>query len=503
MMTRMTGIIEFCSGVYFVLYTASIVSFEFARYKVASCMLWLSGNELDDEYSVVSATNPKPQNELFVTMVKNIAVRLSKKNVYYTKLFQAVAYGSDFYDDALASFFIQYTDTVHYDKSEYSSQHLNDLIRYADEIGYTLTIDKVSGDCGDDCDDAESDYTRYTRYTYTPSKTGSVSLIFYGMLEKKATPDSPACADPTPIVIKYLRANMTERIKKSINDFKYMVALLNVFPRFKHLHLNDIFNEQRVMMMSQVNFHSEVENILKMYRNYERTNTTFIKIPVVYPEFTHKFEDIIVMERISGKKLEDLSYDEKDEYCGIIAKGLLKSVFLDGFYHCDLHPGNLLFMECTHDTQAGASTTSASCKRVGLFDFGIMSDISVREQNLSFELFKYILRRDAVEATRTIISDYTEPYDAAKKKVDFDKTRLHTEIETLVAEILKDKQVTCFSAKDLCHLNYAFLKYNLKVSGELTKFEISLSVCDNLCKKLAVHRTYMAYLKDLVDDMFE
>jgi ubiquinone biosynthesis protein len=319
------------------------------------------------------------------------------------------------------------------------------------------------------------------------------------MLEKKATPDSPA-----PIVIKYLRANMTERIRKSINDFKYMVALLNVFPRFKHLHLNDIFNEQRVMMMSQVNFHSEVENILKMYRNYERTNTTFIKIPVVYPEFTHKFEDIIVMERISGKKLEDLSYDEKDEYCGIIAKGLIKSVFLDGFYHCDLHPGNLLFMECTHDAQAGAgASTSASCKRVGLFDFGIMSDISVREQNLSFELFKYILRRDVAEVTRALITDYTEPYAANKKNVETDDHQLYKDIEIVVAEILKDSQVTCFSAKDLCHLNYAFLKYNLKVSGELTKFEISLSVCDNLCKKLAVHRSYMSYLKDLVDDMFE
>jgi predicted unusual protein kinase regulating ubiquinone biosynthesis (AarF/ABC1/UbiB family) len=479
-MTWTTSVIEFCSGVYFVLYTAGVVSSEYVHYKAASCIRWLSGKKLDQDHSVASEED-KPvrrSNDLFVTMVKNIAKRLSKKNVYYTKLFQAIAYGSDVYDDALASFFIQYTDTVEYDRSEYSNQYLNKVIQYATEIGYSLTIDN-------DNDNVDE---------YTPSKTGSVSLIFYGTLEKK----DASGGSKTPVVIKYLRANMTERIKRSINDFRYMVALLNLFPQFKHLHLNDIFNEQRVMMLDQVNFHSEVENILKMYRNYERTNTTFIKIPVVYPEFTHKFEDIIVMERISGKKLEDLTYEEKDEYCGIVAKGLIKSVFLDGFYHCDMHPGNLLFMDCE---------TESSCKRVGIFDFGIMSDISVREQNLSFELFKHILRRNVVEAAQTIVSDYTEPHHASKKRknhdVEIDRSQLHREIEELVAEVLKDSQVTCFSAKDLSRLNYALLKYNLKVSGALTKFEISLSVCDNLCKKLAAHRSYMSYLKDLVDDMFE
>ena len=378
-----------------------------------------------------------------------------------------------------------------YDKTEYSNKHLNELIQYADETGYTLTIDRPRDDDNMDAD----------TYVYTPSKTGSVSLIFYGTITKRTASDSAAVPKPVPIVIKYLRTNMLERIQKSINDFKYMVALLDLFPRFKYLHLNDIFNEQRGMMLSQVNFHTEVENILKMYRNYEKTKTTFVKIPVVYPAFTNKFDDIIIMERISGKKLEELSYDEKDEYCGIVAKGLIKSVFLDGFYHCDMHPGNILFMECKNEYE---TDVDIPCKRIGVFDFGIMSDMSVHEQNLSFALFKCILRKEAVEAARIIIDDYTEPYDATRKKTEFNLDGARKEIEYLVTVTLKNTQLTtCFSAKDLCQLNYALLKYNLKISGSLTKIEISLSVCDNLCKKLAVHRSYMSYLKDLVDEMFE
>ena len=481
------NIVNFFSGIYFVVYTASIVSFEYARYTVARYIQPVV--DIINEEACKNEKKSQKHDELFVTMIKNIAIRLSKKNVYYTKLFQAIAYSADIYDDELASFFIQYTDKVDYDKTEYSNQHLNELILYADERGYTLTIDRPRDDDNMDPD----------TYVYTPSKTGSVSLIFYGTITKRtASSDSAAVPKPVPVVIKYLRTNMLERIQKSINDFKYMVALLDLFPRFKHLHLNDIFNEQRVMMLSQVNFHTEVENILKMYNNYEKTKTTFVKIPVVYPEFTNKFDDVIIMERISGKKLEELPYDEMDEYCGVVAKGLIKSVFLDGFYHCDMHPGNILFMECENESGHGAP-----CRRVGIFDFGIMGDMSIHEQNLSFALFKCILRKEAVEAARIIIDDYTEPYDATRKKTEFNLDGAHKEIEDLVTSILKNAQLTCFSAKDLCQLNYALLKYNLKISGSLTKIEISLSVCDNLCKKLAVHRSYMSYLKDLVDEIFE
>ena len=38
---------------------------------------------------------------------------------------------------------------------------------------------------------------------------------------------------------------------------------------------------------------------------------------------------------------------------------------------------------------------------------------------------------------------------------------------------------------------------------ELLYFEISLSVCDNLCKKIAFKRSYMDHLKDIVEDMFD
>lgn len=469
-MNRFTSVL---SGVYFVLYTGGVISFEYVKYKVKTCIRWLT----------CSTSRTSFDANLYTTMIKNVATRLSKKNIYYTKMFQALAYSSEIYDNDLASFFIQYTDAVQYEANEFSCEYIDKVVEFAEKKGYRLTIQ--NGNNND---------------TYSPNKTGSVSLIFYGTL---ALHESEHSDVTVPVVIKYLRSNMLERINKAINDFSYLIAILNLFPQFKHLYLNDILSEQKKMMLTQVNFHTEVQNISKMYNNFQKTNTRIIKIPKVYKEFTDEFETVIVMERIIGKKLEELSNDVKDAYCTILAKGLIKTVFLDGFYHCDMHPGNVLFIE--NETSSGTNPKF----QVGVLDFGIMSDITTHEQNISFELFRQVLKRDPNELARIFIEDYIEPCTPINSVVsvvciDNDtRSKIHADLSSVFNDIVKDKTLTCFTAKDMCRLNYTLLKYNMKISKSLTNFEISLSVCDNLCKQIAFKRSYMDHLKELVDDMFE
>jgi predicted unusual protein kinase regulating ubiquinone biosynthesis (AarF/ABC1/UbiB family) len=456
------------SGIYFVGYTAWVIAFEYTKY-CANVVMGLFGP---------SKVNP------YVNMVKNVAARLSKKNIYYTKMFQALAYSSEIYDDDLASFFIQYTDSVHYENSEYSNDYLNNVIEVAGKKGYDLKINNVQNG------------------KYVPDKNGSVSLIFYGTITNHDDNDNDNNnnSKSMPVVIKYLRSNMLTRIKSAINDVSYMVSVLNLIPQFKHLYLDEILSEQKKMMLSQVNFHTEVENILKIYDNFQKTNTNIIKIPFVFKEFTDEFNDIIVMERIVGRKLEDLPNDIKDEYCKILAKGLIKTVFLDGFYHCDMHPGNVLFIENENENE---NKDKQPRFQVAILDFGIMSSISTRDQNLSFDMFRSVLNRNSKDSAKIFVEGYIEPCDNRIQQPVYDDSEICNTLDEVIYDILKDKTLTCFTAKDLCALNYALLKYNMKVSKSLTNFEISLSVCDNLCKKIAFNRTYMDHLKDIVDDMFD
>lgn len=474
-MSWITSTKNVLSGIHFVGYSAGVISFEYAKYGLtnfANSALRLFGQKSNSTPTTTTASRT------YINMVKSIAARLSKKNIYYTKMFQALAYSSEIYHDELASFFIQYTDAVHYEDSEYSNDYLNQVVEFADKKGYDLTIS-----------------SKVQNGKYIPDKTGSVSLIFYGTLTNRNDNDSNSAS--MPIVIKYLRANMLERVKSAINDVSYMIAILNLLPQLKHLYLDDILSEQKKMMLSQVNFHTEVENISKMYDNFQKTNTTIIKIPLVFKEFTDDFDNIIVMERIVGRKLEELPMnDVKDQYCMILAKGLIKSVFLDGFYHCDLHPGNVLFIE----NEDGIFPRL----QVAILDFGIMSNINTHDQEISFNMFRNVLARDSKEIAKNFVDGFIEPCDnRTTTQPSYDNADICKTLEGLLSDILKDKTLTCFTAKDLCAMNYAILKYNMKVSKSLTNFEISLSVCDNLCKKIAFSRTYMDHLKSIMDDMFD
>lgn len=119
------------SGVYFVLYTGSVISFEYVKYKAKTCICWLTCSTTSFD------ANP------YTTMIKNIAIQLSKKNIYYIKIFQALAYSSEIYDNDLASFFIQYTDAVQYEANEFSGEYIDKVVKFAEKKGIVLPFKMI------------------------------------------------------------------------------------------------------------------------------------------------------------------------------------------------------------------------------------------------------------------------------------------------------------------------------------------------------------------------
>ncbi|NBQ48063.1 MAG: hypothetical protein EBU33_06380 [Sphingobacteriia bacterium] len=452
------------SGIKFVAYSAGVVCAEYVKYK---CKYWFRR-----AFSRPVGHRHNQESEYYNAMIKAIGSKFAATNIYYIKMFQALAYSADFAaNDELIAYFRDYTDNVAFTDSEYDAAELAELSEYAKTVGYELSL---SG--GDDSD------------PIVPAKSGSISLVFYGTICKMQHPSQ----QPTPIVVKYLRANMRQRVMSSIDDFKYLVWSLNKIPSLRYLHLNDIYNEQRVLMMDQLDFAKEAACIGEVYENCKEMRC--VTVPVAYPEFTAKFPNLIVMERIMGKTLDQLDDDVKDHYCHILARGLVKTVFIDGLYHCDLHPGNVLFIE---DDNENAVTKY----RIGLLDFGIIGRLTVEEQELTYQVFHSFLNKDADRVISILIESYTEPIDCL---LEFNRDE--PEMRDVLLRYMRkmtETVVTCFSADNLCFINKQLIKNNLKIARSFTKFELSLSVCDNLCKKLAVNRSYLNHLTEIISDVFE
>lgn len=140
-------------------------------------------------------------------------------------------------------------------------------------------------------------------------------------------------------------------IKKIIDaDIRIMEFLANnadkYIKRTQVYNLPAIIYEFKRSIAKELNYSDEVKNMDHLRYNF-RDNKN-IHVPSVYYDYCTK--KVITMEFIHGKEVskifdsDDPKYDKK-----LIAqrgsKSYFKQIFIDGFFHADPHPGNIMIMD--------------------------------------------------------------------------------------------------------------------------------------------------------------
>lgn len=116
--------------------------------------------------------------------------------------------------------------------------------------------------------------------------------------------------------------------------------------RTRTFNLPAIMSEFERSILKELDYMEEVMNIQKITKNFE--NEDYVKFPKVYPNLCSP--KIINMELVKGYNVVDL-YDKEVE--GIdnikladdIVNSYFKQLMLDGFFHADPHPGNMIIGE--------------------------------------------------------------------------------------------------------------------------------------------------------------
>ncbi len=156
---------------------------------------------------------------------------------------------------------------------------------------------------------------------------------------------------------------------------------------FTACELVDEFDRQ---IHRELDFHRERLNIQK-FGNYFKENRN-IYVPKVYQERCS--ENLLTLDYVEGTRMSELLWGEKrsvvdkDVVVDRITELMLRQIFINGFYHADPHPGNLLVLK-----------GDVVC----FLDFGMMGSIPPFQQDHLNTIILGLVWRDPEVVTEAVL----------------------------------------------------------------------------------------------------
>jgi ubiquinone biosynthesis protein len=187
------------------------------------------------------------------------------------------------------------------------------------------------------------------------------------------------------VAVKVLRPNMLQAIEKDLNLMRMMAGWLEkISADGKRLKPREVVAEFDKHLHDELDLVREAANGAQLRRNMQSLN--LVLIPEMYWDYCHP--EVIVMERMKGLPISQV---DALRAAGVDIPQLAKDgvtlfftqVFRDGFFHADMHPGNIQ-----------VSIEPETMGRYISLDFGIVGTLTEYDKEYLAQNFSAFFRRD-------------------------------------------------------------------------------------------------------------
>jgi ubiquinone biosynthesis protein len=187
------------------------------------------------------------------------------------------------------------------------------------------------------------------------------------------------------VAVKVLRPNMLQAIEKDLNLMRMMAGWLEkISADGKRLKPREVVAEFDKHLHDELDLVREAANAAQLRRNMQSLN--LVLIPEMYWDYCHP--EVIVMERMKGLPISQV---DALRAAGVDIPQLAKDgvtlfftqVFRDGFFHADMHPGNIQ-----------VSIEPETLGRYISLDFGIVGTLTEYDKEYLAQNFSAFFRRD-------------------------------------------------------------------------------------------------------------
>lgn len=292
---------------------------------------------------------------------------------------------------------------------------------------------------------------RFSRFDEEPLATASIAQVHRACL-----------ADGREIVVKIQRPGIAVKIQADLNILHVLAwAVLQEVPEARSFDPRGILATFERSITAELDFLQEAQNMRRFAKNFGDSED--VRIPFVVDDLTT--EQVLVMEFLDGTPIRRARRDgfDMEQVGSTYLRAAYDMLFVHGFFHGDLHPGNVLVLPDG---------------RLGLLDFGMVGSLTREMRNNVLSILMAAQRGDY----RTIARLF---YEIAIKDERVDYPAMERDsIEVLERNLTSDDMKDIQIGRLVTDLAHGAAKHGARVPLAYTMFFKALLTSEGLAKSL-------------------
>lgn len=263
------------------------------------------------------------------------------------------------------------------------------------------------------------------------------------------------------VVIKVQRPGIADQIRSDLAVLRYLAKALEATVEEGAIYSpSGIVDEFDRAIHEELDFLNEASNVRAFYDNHvERPG---IRIPRVYDALSSR--TVLTLELLRGVKISstDLEKHDRKKLAQTMIDGAFRQLFVDGLFHGDPHPGNILVME--NDV-------------IALLDFGLVGRLTKPMQDTLVMLVLAIALKDADSVARIL-------YRIGVPEGRANLAGFRAEIDAVLSSALPSTLGAIDSRKMVERLLDLALKYRIRVPKEYAILSRAAATMEGVIRSL-------------------
>jgi len=346
--------------------------------------------------------------------------------------------------------------------------YINELEQLHDQLP-ALGFDAVRATIEDDLGAPLTEL--FASFSETPIAAATIAQVHEATLR-----------DGRRVAVKVQRPDLEAMISTDISALTYLVAIVERFlPRLRALDLPVLVSEFANSLNRETDFSHEARSIM-LFRT-ALADVPGLWIPEVVSECSS--ESVLTMDFSDGERVDlyaRLHPEEMPRLINTLVRLTLQTIFEEGLFHADPHPGNVLVL---------------SDGRLSLLDFGMTGELDEPMRESLSLLLEAVVKGDA----RAVTEAYLEMAPQGSEKVN--RSALLMDVKAVLYEIHRSDLAEVSIGDSFDSLLRAGSRHGVHNPGEFFLLTRTFVILESMIRQLDPDHDYLKSFREEIARLTE